>query len=526
MDMLAGKRAGCATVGLLRGREPAFFDPAPPGVLVESMEDLWQAARECAGVTRRGLFVAGGIGLLTAALPGEEDRGTRLRTAPSASWQEENVMDLEDIPSLCSHEHWGSVASFGMEPEGFRADVVPGATPIRRTGLLDVLLDPYLAGFMTASGSDLHSAVSGLGVTELQSAHGADLEQVWTRLREPLRVHETTGAFQAIRRGIRRLHGADIAHPQQVRAADERIASAYGEVFAHYKGAMKRANLRNVIRPVHPEFYWRDTETPSAREESALIRTVVRIDPLMNMWQTGSARREKLAQAVEIDPGDARSWRAFLRAIFERAAAKGAVGIKQLAAYTRSLEYGLHPDASVRFRGDLTDAEVHAFQDWVVHECCKLADDLGWPHQIHVGTHNLPQSNPLPLGQLAARYRRMPLVWLHCWPYHVEAGWLAWQHPNVYLDGCWLAVLNPAFLEQALTAWLGLVPMHKILCGHDATSVEMAVGAVEAVRRILGRALAGRVSEGAVTEGAARKLAWDILYRNAARLYGCLAEAG
>ena len=31
-----------------------------------------------------------------------------------------------------------------------------------------------------------------------------------------------------------------------------------------------------------------------------------------------------------------------------------------------------------------------AFQDWIMHECCKQAHDRGWPHQVHVGTHNLP----------------------------------------------------------------------------------------------------------------------------------------
>jgi predicted TIM-barrel fold metal-dependent hydrolase len=114
----------------------------------------------------------------------------------------------------------------------------------------------------------------------------------------------------------------------------------------------------------------------------------------------------------------------------------------------------------------------------------------------------------------------MPVVLLHCWPFTRECGWLAWTHPNVYADACWLGVLNPAYLREALATWIGLVPSHKIMCGHDATSIEMAAGSVTAVRQALGEVLGDQCRYGAFAEGRSREIAADIMSRNAERLYG------
>ena len=130
----------------------------------------------------------------------------------------------------------------------------------------------------------------------------------------------------------------------------------------------------------------------------------------------------------------------------------------------------------MHWRGELNAEKVRVFQDWVMHECCKQAHDRGWPHQIHVGTHNLSQSSPLPLADMAAQYPRMKIVQLHCWPFLKEAGWLAKYHANIFIDTCWQPVLSPAFFREAMVNWLNYVPASKIMCSHDSTSVEMAVG--------------------------------------------------
>jgi hypothetical protein len=65
-------------------------------------------------------------------------------------------LNLADQPIFCAHEHWGSIDSIGMAPESFRADTEAGALPARRTGLMDILVDPYFYGCLmwAATASD------------------------------------------------------------------------------------------------------------------------------------------------------------------------------------------------------------------------------------------------------------------------------------------------------------------------------------------------------------------------------------
>lgn len=61
-------------------------------------------------------------------------------------------LQFSDLPNFCGHEHWGSIDSIGTTPEGFRADVEPGALPTTRTGFMDLVLEPYFRGWLAGGG--------------------------------------------------------------------------------------------------------------------------------------------------------------------------------------------------------------------------------------------------------------------------------------------------------------------------------------------------------------------------------------
>ena len=167
---------------------------------------------------------------------------------------------------------------------------------------------------------------------------------------------------------------------------------------------MQRVGFTELIRPVHPEFYF-TIDNEDARHEMSFTMTVMRIDPLLSFWED-SERKEQLFEKVGGQARDAVSWRAFLEKLITIAGEQGCVGIKQLQAYRRNLDFEKPGDGEVKFEGELTGNEQIIFENWVVNECCKLANELNWPHQVHVGTHNLPDSNPLPLRKLARNYPR------------------------------------------------------------------------------------------------------------------------
>ena len=429
-------------------------------------------------------------------------------------------LDLSATPNFCAHEHWGSIASIGSVPEGFRADVECGATPASPTSVLDLLLDPYFGGCLWMAGEDWGVWASESGETDFWPWARMHHEAVWAKLWPAIERQRFVGMFQCIRRGVLALYDVDLAEgppPEDLNAA---IAKNYEHIFDWYQTVMGRAHFTKLIRPVHPEFYIREESPDHARRERAFTHTVMRIDPLLEFWPEACPRRDALAANVRVIPKNAESWRAFIAAVFDLAADRGALGIKQAQAYSRTLEFLPREDREVQWSGDLTPEHVRTFQDWVVHECCRQAEQRGWPHQIHVGTHNLRQSSPLPLEILAQRYPRMNIVMLHCWPYLEEAGALAKGWRNVYIDTCWQCILNPAFFKKAMSMWINYVPLHKIACSNDATSVEMAVGAATFAREILAQVLLEQRTLCGATVRDLEEAALSLLHNNAAALYG------
>ena len=128
------------------------------------------------------------------------------------------------------------------------------------------------------------------------------------------------------------------------------------------------------------------------------------------------------------------------------ASAVGVVGVKSIAAYRTGLD--LNPERP-------SDAEVTAAAGrWLAAQTDppRIADetlqrfliwcgvDLGLPVQFHVGYGDsdvdLHRCNPLLLTPLlrAIQPAGTPVMLLHNYPYHREAGYLAQVFPHVYVD--------------------------------------------------------------------------------------------
>ncbi len=455
---------------------------------------------------------AGGIAM-AAALTSEPAQGQTDETP---------TLDIKNIPAFCAHEHWGSINSIGMSPEGFRADTEAGAIPTRRTGIWDLVLDPYLGGWIAATGFDVNTAAKQAGATDFDSWWNQDPYKAFQAVLPHLERQQSSGAFQCIRNGIFFLHGRDIGtlELEDWKRADVSIAAEYKSLFYWYQTVMTKASLSELIRPVHPVFYFRQSDSGLSGKELEFTHTIMRIDPLLNLWAKDSPVRDELAGKVGVDPTDASSWRDFLGRLFDLAQKDGGTGIKQAQAYSRSLRFDPQSDSKVTWRGDLTPEQTKIFEDWVVDECCKQAHERHWPHQIHVGTHNLRESSPLPLESLAKRYPQMKIVMLHCWPFINEAGNLAKHAANIYIDTCWQPVLNPRFLHDSLHTWLNYVPTHKIMCSQDSTSIEMAVGSSLFTREILAEALRTCCTRCVREESSLTRIAAGILNNNAVQVYG------
>jgi hypothetical protein len=152
--------------------------------------------------------------------------------------------------------------------------------------------------------------------------------------------------------------------------------------------------------------------------------------------------------------------------------------------------------------------------------------DLGLPVQFHVGYGDsdvdLHRCNPLLLTPLlrAIQPTGVPVMLLHNYPYHREAGYLAQVFPHVYMD-VGLATHNlgaraPALLAEALE----LAPYGKFLYSSDAFGLpELYYLGAALFRRALSEFLRAGLEEDLYTERTVVRLARMLGADNAKHVY-------
>ncbi|EMY34624.1 amidohydrolase [Arthrobacter crystallopoietes BAB-32] len=216
-------------------------------------------------------------------------------------------------------------------------------------------------------------------------------------------------------------------------------------------------------------------------------------------------------------------------------AARDAAGLKSVAAYRFGLGFDPSPPtarevelAAARWLGREADGSVPRLEDPVLlRHLLWTGVQLGKPIQFHTGYGDadldLARCNPLLLtGWLrATRETGVPVMLLHCYPYHREAGYLAQVFPHVYAD-VGLAVNHTGSRSAAVIAEsLELTPFHKALFSTDTIGLpELYYLGALLFRRGFGRAAAQWIDDGEWSPRDAERAAELIGYRNAARVYG------
>ncbi len=246
-------------------------------------------------------------------------------------------------------------------------------------------------------------------------------------------------------------------------------------------------------------------------------------------------RLERVAEDVAAAGAGAAGFAGAVRsALATRTAA--AVGVKSIAAYRTGLD--LRPERP-------SDAEVAvAAGRWLASspgarpDAPRLADetlqrfliwcgvDLRLPVQFHVGYGDsdvdLHRCSPLLLTPLlrAIQPTGVPVMLLHNYPYHREAGYLAQVFPHVYVDAG-LATHNLGFRASALLAEaLELTPFGKFLYSSDAFGLpELYYLASALFRSALSAYLRTGLDQDIFTERAVVRLTRMLSADNAKRAY-------
>ncbi len=259
----------------------------------------------------------------------------------------------------------------------------------------------------------------------------------------------------------------------------------------------------------------------------AATREVVRLEQVAESVAAGLAG--DAGAAGEFGP-------AFRAALADRA--RNAIGLKSVAAYRVGLDLApARPtgtevavaaahwlDTPAGRPGRLADPVLHRFFIW-------CGADLGLPIQFHVGYGDrdvdLHRCNPLLLTPLlrALEPAGVPIMLLHNYPFHREAGYLAQVFPQVYVD-TGLATHNLGRGSARLIAeTLELTPFGKFLYSSDGFGLPELhyLGAV-LFRRGLSEFLRAGLDDGSWTMADAEQIARQAGYENAGRVYGKTAE--
>jgi len=245
-------------------------------------------------------------------------------------------------------------------------------------------------------------------------------------------------------------------------------------------------------------------------------------------------RLEALAEQVAAGGVSAAGFAAaFTRALAQ--AARHAVGLKSIAAYRYGLDFdpGRPAPAEVEAAagpwlraGD--GGQVATVQNPILlRHLIWSGIDTGLPLQFHVGFGDpdvrLHRADPSLLHDflLATRSAGTPVMLLHCYPHHRQAGYLANVFPHVYMDVG--EALNHVGARSAavLAEAMELTPFHKMLYSSDAFGLpELHYLGADGFRRDLAAVTGAFVAGGLWPAGDAGRVAELIGTGNARRVYG------
>ncbi len=268
-----------------------------------------------------------------------------------------------------------------------------------------------------------------------------------------------------------------------------------------------------------------------------LVETGYRADEILGPAAMAATAGARAAEVVRLEsvaeevaahgPDAARFAGAFAEALAKRAQA--AVGLKSVIAYRHGLDVDPDPPTPLQVQraagrwlhagGPLTDPVLLRHLLWAGVE-------HGLPLQFHVGYGDpdltLHRSDPSLLTPFirAVAPHRVPIMLLHCYPYHRTAAYLAGAFPHVYLDVGLAVNYTGARSRAVVEETLEVAPFGKVLFSSDAWGPPELhhLGAL-LWRRAITAALGGWVAGGDWSEGDAVRVAGMIGAGNARRVY-------
>lgn len=279
----------------------------------------------------------------------------------------------------------------------------------------------------------------------------------------------------------------------------------------------------------------------AAGTDHVLLETGIQGDDVLDLDGHRSACGSDVREVVRLESvaetllAETAGTQAFLDAFRERLhrATVDAVGVKSILAYRYGFDVPPERPSPVEVRAAVDDTlrdadeQVRITDPALLRYLLWCGVDSGLPVQLHTGYGDpdldLHRSNPILLSRWlrSIEHLGVPVMLLHCYPYHREAGYLAQVFDHVHFDiGLGINYVG-AQSRQLVAEALELAPFHKQLYSSDAWGpAELHVLGSLLWRRAVTDVVGDWVRRGDWAHDDAVRVLHMIGHGNAERVYG------
>lgn len=422
-----------------------------------------------------------------------------------AEYEHKLLRYMEEMPVIDSHEH---------------------LVPEQERGCRRDILTEYAGQYL---GHDLISAGMSRESYHMVIDSALSIEKRMSLLKPWMELIENTGYGRCMKKSLKWMSGMESLIDEQAALAQEAFEK------------QDAGGTKELLGCLHVKACIIDWMPLEWRYEDPLY--IQAYDPLFLLMPEHKNRFLKLEQFTGIPVRDFDSYVCASCNVIEKKAVEQQVRILKLpVAYHRPLvfdfvskdtaeeEFNQCMEQIIHYRDGISSGlgfgERHAFQNYVLYEILKTAENYGMTVQFHTGylagnEGCLPDSHPAGLIPLFSRYPGLSFDLFHMsYPYQMEAGALAKMYPNVYVNLCWAHILSPKAAADALEEWLHILPINKIIgFGGDTHIPFMIPGHLQMAKENIARALARTVEDGLWPFERAQQIAEYLLYKNPKTLY-------
>jgi len=405
-----------------------------------------------------------------------------------------NIIDA--IPVIESHDH------FSPDPDG----------EWPKFDLCDVLfhnLNPDLtASGMPGGGSHAHTPWG----PEIQ-----ETEKKWRFFSPYMQNIENMASYRALMRGLKAVYDFPYTSIDDRNWAilNEQVVVAY-----------RRKDWIDYVLQKQGKIFAAVVDMDTLLTDRDYLLPSMKMDFLM-MQGSDYIGIKKLEENYDVNLSYLEDLLTLIRQVFQEFVDGGAVAIKSVAAYYRTIYYSEVNENTARnifLKGlqHISMDEKEKLQNFIMHEICRLSENSGLPMQFHTGKlawnfQNIENTNPVHLSILMNKYPKLRFDIFHGGiPYTGEFGVLANNYPNAFLDINGMQWTSFEISRRCLSEWIEMVPQNKIMWGADSYRVyEGTLGQVIYFKEMLAGVLAEKVHNGLYDYDFAVELAKKVLYSNA-----------